>query len=346
MTESQRRTDASQLAQWLTGKWVSHAIHTAAQLSIADRLADGEKSVEELAREAGAHAPSLYRLLRALASIGIFRESAPGRFAQTPTSDLLRAGEMRAACLMIHSEWHDRAWSELTHSVKTGEVAFEKAHGEPLFDWLSANPDAARLFHETMVSGKAYRDHGVAEHYDFTPLRCVVDVGGGHGSLLISILRRHEHLRGVLVDLAPAAAGARAALHEAGVADRCEVVTADFFASVPEGGDAYMLAHILHDWSDDLCRKILDCCHRAMRRDGRLLIVESIMPEDDSPDRLKWLDLEMLVLTHGGRERTAAEFRTLLSSAGFEMTRVVSTGGSRSVIEARVGARSGTRDKG
>ena len=193
-----------------------------------------------------------------------------------------------------------------------------------------------------MTSGKAYRDHGVAEHYDFTPFSCVVDVGGGHGSLMISILTQHPVLKGVIADLQPTLEGAKQALQDAGLAERCRVVPTDFFDSVPEGGDVYVLAHVIHDWSDELSQKILSNCGRAMGKNGRLLLVESLMPEDNAPDRLKWLDLEMLVLTNGGRERTVDEYRSLLSSTGFELTRVVSTGGSRSVIEAVVGPNHGT----
>jgi hypothetical protein len=328
---------ANQMVQWMTGKWISHAIYAAAKLSIADILQDGEKTLVELAERTSTHAPSLYRLLRALASIGIFRESAPGSFQSTELGDLLRSGAMRAASLMMHSDWHDQAWAQLLHSIRTGESAFEKAHGAPLFDWLSNRPEAGEVFSAAMTAGKAYRDHGIAENYDFASAAYVVDIGGGHGSLMISILERHPHLSGAIADLAQVAEGAKLAIENAGLSKRCQIVACDFFDRVPEGGDVYILAHIMHDWDDCDCHRILESCVRSMKRDGRVLLVESLMSPTNAPDRLKWLDLEMLVLTHGGRERTAEEYRLLLRSAGLDMTGVIVTGGSRVIMEARLG---------
>jgi C-methyltransferase len=291
-------------------------------------------TVEELAERTGTHPPSLYRLLRALAGIGVFVEADGRRFASNELGALLQTGRMRAGCLMMHSRWHDRAWGELLHSVQTGESGFERAHGEPLFSWLESRPDEARIFNDAMTAGKAYRDRGVAEAFDFVDAGTVVDVGGGHGSLLISILTRYPHLHGTLVDLPGALDGARAAIQQAGLTARCEVRVGDFFEQLPTGADVYLLAHILHDWDDEHCRRILDACGRSMRPDSKLLLIESPMSESDGPDRLEWLDLEMLVLTSGGRERTATEYGQLLQSAGFRMLGITPTSGSRSVIQA------------
>lgn len=332
---------AQQMVQWMSGKWIGHALHVAAKLGIADILQDGDKSLEELAGSTNTHAPSLYRLLRALISIGIFRESAAGRFQSNKLGDLLRTGSMREAALMMHSDWHDQAWAQLLHSVRTGESAFEKAHGLPLFDWLSSHPEAAETFSGAMSAGRAYREHGIAEKYDFASLERVVDVGGAHGSLMISILQRHPHLRGVIADLPQVAEGARQAVEGAGLSDRCEVVPCNFFESLPEGGDAYIFAHIMHDWGDRDCQRILECCVRAMKPEARVLLVESIMRPASVPERLKWLDLEMLVLTHGGRERTEEEYRRILAAAGLAMTGVTETGASRVIMEARLGTPAG-----
>jgi hypothetical protein len=325
---------ADQIAQWITGKWISHAIYVAAKLSIADLLADGEQSLEFLAARTGSHAPSLYRLLRALASIGIFRESSPQRFESTPSGDLLRVDAMRAACLLAHSEWHDRAWSELHHSVQTGESAFQHAHQAPLFDWLSQHPAENELFSQAMTAGKLHHDSAIVENYDFSQATRLVDVGGGHGSLVIAILNKYPQLSAIIADVAQVAAGARQAISRAALQTRCEVVTCDFFSSVPAGGDVYMLSHVLHDWDDDSCQRILSSCRVALGPHAKLLLVESIVASGDQPDRIKWLDLEMLVLTSGGRERTADEYERLLGSAGLRMDRIVRTNGRRDVIEA------------
>jgi len=328
---------AQQLAQWISGKWISQAIYVAAELSIADVLASGDKSVEQLAEATHTHAPALHRLLRALASIGIFRECAPQRFESTPLGDLLRTGAMRAACIMAHSSWHDQAWAQFLHSVRTGESAFEKAHATPLFDWLGSNPEAAGVFNEAMAAGKNYRDFGIAEHYEFERFERMVDVGGGHASLAISILQKHPGLQAVIADLPQVTEGAKLAIQNAGLSARCRVVPCDFFEHVPAQGDLYVLAHVLHDWSDERCLQILANCRKAMPSHGKLLLVEALLLEGNQPDRLKWLDLEMLVLTSGGRERSEQEYRRLLAAAGFELTRTLVTGGSRSIIEACVG---------
>jgi hypothetical protein len=325
---------ADQLAQWITGKWISHSIYVAAKLSIADLLAHGEKSLAELAEATTTHAPSLYRLLRALASIGVFRESSPQHFASTPTGELLRGDAMRAACLLAHSSWHDRAWSELLYSLKTGASAFEHAHGAPLFDWLNQHPEQNDLFSQAMTAGKLHHDSVIVNHYDFTDVKLVVDVGGGHGSLVVSLLKKHEHLSAIIGDVAHVAEGARERVRKAELQARCEVVTCDFFSSIPEGGDVYMLSHVLHDWDDDACIRILSTCRAAMHPHARLLLIETVVAAGDQADRVKWLDLEMLVLTSGGRERTADEYAGLLRAAGLRVARIVHTHGRRDIVEA------------
>lgn len=325
---------ALELVQWLTGKWVSRAIHAAAELSLADVLADGALDLDELARRTRTHPPSLYRLLRALSDLGLFRECSPQRFELTERGALLKQDQMRAACLMAHSPWHDAAWDDLLHSVRTGQSGFERAHGQPMFAWFADHPDAARVFDGALSAGKAYRDRGIADCYDFSSCSQLVDVGGGQGSLVLSLLERYPKLSAVVADLPHVIASTRVAIERAGLADRCRVIACDFFEAVPEGADAYVLAHVLHDWDDGACRRILECCRKAMGPAAKLLIIEGIIPVDGSQSRLKWLDLEMLVLTQGGRERTAAEYRVLLQSSGFELSRIAATSGSRCVLEA------------
>jgi SAM-dependent methyltransferase len=240
---------------------------------------------------------------------------------------------MRDAYLMMHSDWHEAAWRELVHAVRTGESGFERAHGQSLFAWLETHPEAADLFSRAMASGRSYRDAGVPQAYDFSKVSSIVDVGGGYGSLLLGILREHPQLRGVLFDLPSVAAGAFTQIQSAGLQERCQVVEGDFFDSVPVGSDVYLLAHIIHDWSDEAAIRILSNCARAITSGGSVLLVENVLPEDNAQGRTRWLDLEMLVLTPGGRERTRSDFAALGERAGLELLGVRSTSGSRAVLE-------------
>lgn len=326
---------ALQVAEYLSGAWKSHAIHAAAVLGVADRLAAGPLALDELAARLECDPPTLQRLLRALSTIGIFEQRSPGVFATTPLGRCLEAGAMRDSCLMLHSDWHDAAWRELVHSVRTGRSGFEKAHGEPLFAWLDRHPEASDSFNRAMSAGRAYRDAGIAEAHDFARASLLVDVGGGHGTLLLSILRAYPQLSGVLADVPSVVAAARGAIEAAGMSARCSVAGIDFFEAVPPGGDVYLLAHVIHDWSDAAARRILENCAAALRPGGSILLVENVLPADGAPSRTHWLDLEMLVLTSGGRERGEAEFRALAESAGLELVRVVPTAGSRALIETR-----------
>ncbi|HTV18592.1 MAG TPA: methyltransferase [Polyangiaceae bacterium] len=326
---------AMQVAEYMSGAWKSRAIHAAASLGVADALEGGPLALAELAAQIGCHPPSLYRLLRALSTIGIFEERSPGEFATTALGRCLGSRAMRDSCLMLNADWHEAAWRQLVHSVRTGSPGFERAHGEPLFSWLDRHPDASDLFNRAMAAGRSYRDAGIADAYDFSTASVLVDVGGGHGTLLLSILRQQPRLRGVIADLPSVVAAAQTAIDVAGVRERCSVAGIDFFAAVPAGGDVYLLAHVIHDWDDAAARRILENCAAAMRPGGRVLLVENVLPADAAPSRTHWLDLEMLVLTSGGRERTEAEFRALVESAGLELVGVTPTAGSRALIETR-----------
>lgn len=337
----QEPTDASAvpppvtLLQMMTGYWPAQALYVAAKLGVADLLADGPTSCADLATATHTHAPSLHRMLRALASVGVFTETAPGTFALTPLADLLRTavpGSMRALAITYNEEQY-RAWGELLHSVKTGGVAFEHLYGMPVFEYFAQHPEADRVFNDAMIGWSNQVAGAVADTYDFSPFRTVVDVGGGYGTLLAAILRSNPNARGILFDQPHVIAGAEGLLTAAGVADRCATVGGDFFtAELPEG-DAYVLAQILHDWDDDRCMAILRQCRRAITDHGKLLVVELVLPSGEEPFFGKWLDLHMLVMA-GGRERTATEYDELFQATGFRLARVVPTPPGPSVVEA------------
>ena len=323
------------LLQMMTGYWVSQALYVAAKLGIADLLADGPVDCEDLAAATGTHAPSLQRVLRALASVGVFTEVSPGSFALTPLAELLRTetpGSMRALAIMYAEEQY-RAWGGLLHSVRTGEMAFDHQFGMGYFEYLAQHPEADRVFNEAMTGWTHQLVGAVMDTYDFSPFKTIVDVGAGYGALLTAILRSNPGTRGVLFEQPHVVASAEEQLVAAGVADRCTFVGGDFFAAVPTGGDAYVLSQILHDWDDERCVAILGQCRRVMPDHGKLLVVELVLPEGDEPFLGKWLDLHMLVLL-GSRERTAAEYDTLFRAAGFKLARVVPTPPGPSVVEA------------
>jgi hypothetical protein len=324
------------LDRLIVGHWVAQAIAVVAELGVADRLADGPRSVEDLAAELGADAGALHRVLRALASEGVFTEVEPRRFGLTPIARLLRSdvpGSLRAVARLTNDlDWS--AWRRLDHSVRTGQPAFPVVHGTEPFAYLAAHPEAGATFDEAMTGLTAKNAAPVVDAYDFSPFATIVDVGGGHGAFLTAILRAHPRARGILADLPLVVEGARARIAAAGLAERCACVPTDMFEAVPPGGDAYILSSVIHDWDEARSQRILTNCRRAMGDDARLLLVEMIIPEGDAPAVGKWLDLEMLVC-FGGRERTEAEYRMLLAATGFELTRVVATSTPASVIEAR-----------
>lgn len=323
------------LLQMMTGYWVSQALYVVAKLGVADRLAGGSVRCEDLAAAVSADAPALYRVLRALASVGVFTEVTPGTFALTPLADLLRGdapGSMRALAIMYAEEQY-RAWADLLHSVRTGAPAFPHQFGTDYFAYLAAHPEADRVFNAAMTGWTTQLAAAVAHAYDFSPFGTVIDVGGSYGTLLAAILRRHPRARGILFDQPHVAAAAAEHLAAAGIADRCTAVGGDFFVAVPPGGDAYVLAQILHDWDDERSVAILRQCRRAMPDHGKLLVVELVLPAGEQPFLGKWLDLHMLVLL-GARERTAAQYDALFQAAGFRLARVVPTPPGPSVVEA------------
>jgi hypothetical protein len=323
------------LLQQAIGFWISQAICVVARLGIADLLKDGPLDTATLAAAAGVHAPTLYRVLRTLASVEIFAEDEDGRFGLTPQAAPLRRDapdSIRDYILLVGEEWYSGPADHLLHSVQTGRPAFEQVHGADFFTFLARNPAAAAVFDAAMTSRSAQENAAIAAAYDFSGLGTLIDVGGGHGSFLAAILRANPELRGVLVDRPQVVAEAQPQLEAAGLGGRCEVVAGDFFVSVPAGGDAYMLKRVIHDWDDERAGAILRNCHRAMPAHGRLLVIELVLPPGNAPSLGKLFDLLMLV-DPGGRERTEADYRTLLAGAGFELTAVTSTPSLVSVVE-------------
>jgi len=325
------------LMQLLSGTLVAQAISTAAELKIADHMSDGPKSAAEIATSTSAHAPSLYRLMRALAMVGVLVEHEGERFTLTPVGECLRSdvpGSQRPMAVMQGRHWRLAALAELAHGVRTGEASFKKVFGKSVFEWFASNPEEGAIFHEAMSSGSVPTSAGVAAAYDFSAFERIADIGGGHGLLLAAVLKAHPRTRGVLFDRPYVVAGAKKNLEDAGVAARCEAVGGDFFESVPAGCDAYVMKHILHDWDDARCAAILGRCREAMRAGGKLIVVEAIVPPRGEPSFAKLLDLQMLSTTDGGKERTEREFGELLATSGLRLTRIVPTPYRVSVLEA------------
>ena len=333
-------TDALSLRETLrrltNGFQVSQAIHVAASLRIADLLSNGPRSVDDLAAATGTTPTALTRLLRALASIGIFAEEG-GRFGQTALSNYLRSdvtGSLRAWAMRIGRPDHWRTWGELERSLRSGTSAFRELYGVTAWDWRAAHPEENSIFNAAMTGLSAGMVESIVAAYDFSQIRSIVDVGGGEGALLAAILAANPHMRGIVFDLPHVLTGASDVLQRAGVADRCELVTGSFFETIPAAADAYMLKSIIHDWDDAGALAILRCCRLAIPNTGTLLLVEHALKPVNEPDPARFSDLNMLVML-GGQEREPDEFERLCVDAGFRLTAVIPTGSTYSLIEAR-----------
>ncbi len=314
----------------------SRIVYIAAKLGLADHLAEGPKTADALAGPTGTHAPSLYRLMRALASLGILTEDTTHQFALTSLGEALRTrapGSAHATILTLAGDWMWRGWEQMLYSVQTGKSGFEKSLGMPIFDWLAMNPEEASLFSETMIGVHGAEPPAVAAAYDFSGSTTIVDVGGATGNLLTTILGSYPGTRGILFDLPHVVREAPALIQSRGLAERVTIEAGSFFERVPSGGDAYLLSHIIHDWSEEQCLAILGNCRRAMNPGGRVLIIETVLPDADTPHPGKIFDILMLVAP-GGQERTEQEYSTLLGKAGLRLTRVVPTESAVSVVEA------------
>lgn len=324
------------LSQMLFAPLMQKSICIAAKLGVADLLAEKPQTAGELAQKTESHAPSLYRVLRLLASAGVFAENGERKFELTPLSEILRSGvpnSMRDFAIMMGEKWIAEAWNEMLYSVKTGGVAHEKVQGMSSFEFFEKNAEAGAIFNRAMTSFTLMSAPAIVEAYDFSGINKLVDIAGGHGLLLAAILKANPHLNGVLFDLPFVIENSGELLETEGVAARTEKIAGDFFRSVPAGADAYLMKHIIHDWDDASSIKILQNICRAMNENGKILIVEMVVPEGSEPSPSKALDLLMLVM-EGGKERTVEEYSQLLEAAGLRITRVVPTRSPYSIIEA------------
>lgn len=322
------------MGRLVNGYQVSQALHVAVVLGVSDLLAAGPRRVAEVAEETGCHSQSLYRLLRALASIGVYEELPDSRFRLTALGETLRSDAPIAAwATYIGRPYYWQAWSALEHSVRTGENAFRSVHGQSAWEYRAQHPDENKIFDAAMTSLSHRVAESVLDAYDFGRFTVVVDVGGGRGGLLAAILTRHPALRGVLFDQPHVVAGAPPLLEQTGVQSRCRVVPGDFFDAVPTDGDAYVLKAVLHDWEDPQALAILQTCCRAMPATARLLVIERLLAGPNQGPETAFSDLNMLV-GPGGQERTEAEYQALLTAAGFQPTSTVLAAGGVAVIEA------------
>jgi len=326
-----------QLMQLITGHWVAASLFVAAKLGLADQLLTGPRSADELALATGAHGPSVYRLMRALAGLGVFEELPEKRFGLNLLGELMTTdhpASMRSMALFQGSQPHWKAWGNFLHSVKTGESAFAQVHGRQFFDYTQTDPEFSEAFNGAMTGITASAIEAVLEAYDFSGIKKLADVGGGHGYLLSRILTHYPQMHGIVADLPHVVAGAVEPLAAAGLADRCETKGVNFFETVPLA-DAYISKHIIHDWDDEHCLKILSNMRGAVQEGGRVLLVEAVIDPHQKGSPAVMIDLEMLNSTHGGRERTRQEFAELFAKSGWRLERVIETRSIFCVIEAR-----------
>ena len=336
MSDARQLDPQLQMRNLLMGFVVSRALQVAAELGLADALANGPRDGDALAREVGAHPDTMGRLLRALASFGVFDRLPDGRYANTPRSEYLRSdtpGSMRALARMYGGAPLWQAWAGLEHSLRSGEPGFAHIHGSPIFEYLAAHPDSARRFDEGMVASSRLINEALVNAYEWNQFGTLVDVAGGVGSTLAAILRANPGVQGVLFDVAHVIERGRDYLAEQGITPRCRTVAGSFFDTIPGGADAYFLKHIIHDWDDEDCLRILRNCRAAMSDHAKLLICEKVIPPGNEPSITKVMDLVMLTLTDGGRERTEPEFRELFARAGLRLARVLLTKSDNSILE-------------
>ncbi|MEX2208284.1 MAG: methyltransferase [Myxococcota bacterium] len=318
--------------------FISQMLFSVAKLGVADALAEKPLAPDALAKRVGAHAPFLRRVLRALASVGVFAEDSRGRFRLTPIGQTLRAdrpGSLRDFALMLPDDYNWQAFGALPFALEAGGSAFEHVHGMPTFDYLKQHPEKELAFAASMASISDTDNAAIARAYAFGRFAKLVDVGGAHGHLLATILRRHKKLNGVLYDQPQVVGGAKASgfVDAADVRERIELAGGSFFESVPSGADGYLMKYIIHDWDDEKAMRILGQCRDAMTPEGRVLVVDHVIPQGNSPDWGKLLDVMMMV-GPGGQERTREEFRALFARVGLRLARVIPTACPLSILEA------------
>jgi O-methyltransferase domain/Dimerisation domain len=328
---------AQQVLQVATGYMASSCLYAALSLNVPDHLSAGPRTAAELAKASGANEDALYRVMRLLASLGVFEETAPRTFALTPASDLLRKdapGSLRGMAVFLPDPMHYRIYANIMESMSTGRPCADTTLGQPVFEYLKTDPAYSQVFNDAMTALSAPVAGAAIEAYDFSGIGTLVDVAGGHGEVLMSILKANPNVRGILADIGHVVDGAKPRIASAGLSDRMQAVACDFFTAVPDGGDAYIMKHIIHDWDDERASVILKNIAKAMgAKKGKVILLESVIPAGSAPDLGKFIDIEMLVFP-GGRERTADEFRALFARSGFEMTKVVPMKSPLSVVEA------------
>lgn len=322
------------ITQMIFGYVTAKAIHVAAKLNIADLLAaHGPMNCSELASKSSAHEESLYRLLRALASAGIFVEDQNGIFSLTPLAECLKEDSPESVKAMAQSAGNVlyKAYNEFLYSIQTGDGGFKKAHGVPIFEYLANNPEEGKIFDRMMTDIHGDETEPMVNNYDFSVFNTVVDVGGGNGEVISAVLNKNPGVKGILLDVPDVINRSRENIAAWGLSDRCQLDTGNFFESVSKGGDAYILRHITHDWCDEEAVTILNNCRISMNPGGKVLVVEAVIPEGNDPNPFKWLDLTMLMI--GGKERTKNQFENVFSQAGLKLTRVVPVTPDLSVVE-------------
>ena len=341
MSDKQTSQEAQRLiGQLLFGKQMTYCLSGVARFGVADHMNATPMAVEEIAGKTGAHAPSLYRVMRMLAGVGVFKEERGKRFALAPAGELLKSdapGTMRYHAMMLGDEWTMRAYEHFTDCLRTGQNGVSKAYGQHLFDVLAERREQSDTFQAAMTSSSTIEGRAVTGAYDFSGIKRLADLGGGHGTLLASILRSYPQMQGVLFDRAEIIAG-MAKDQFAGCEGRITIEGGSFFERVPDGCDAYIMKHIIHDWDDEHCRTTLKLIRDKLPTDGRVLVCEMVVTDEPGPTPAKILDILMLVITMGGKERTKDEFAELFASSGLRLNRIVPTEGPICVIEAVPGA--------
>ncbi len=322
------------MLQMLNGAHVAGALACLAKLGIPDLIEAGPKSAEELAAQIGAQPQALYRLMRATASVGVLAEDVDGRFLQTPLSRVLTIGarpSLRSLAIMGGTEWHARGWAELEYAVRTGQPTLQKIYGKPAFELFSDHPDWAEVFNRAMTEMSMLDSPAVAAAYSFEGIHSLVDVAGGHGLLLATILERNPGMQGTLYEMPAVIEGAKSGPLQP-LMDRCTLAAGDMFTSVPAGADAYIMKHIIHDWPDEVCIGILKSCRAGVSPGGKLLVVDEVILPGNDFAPAKFLDLQMLLFP-GGLERTEQQFRELLAASGWRLSRIVPTAAGISIVE-------------
>ena len=322
------------ILQLMNGVLIAGAVSCLARLGIPDLVEAAPKSAQELAAQIGVHPQALYRLLRATASVGVLSEGPDGKFSQTPMSAVLRSNatpSLRAFAIMTGREWHGRGWAHLEHCVRTGNPAMQQIYGAPMFEYLKQHPEEAQIFNDAMSDISAIDSPAVAEAYNFDGLHTIVDIAGGHGLLLATILSRNPKLQGTLYEVPHVLDGARSGPLKP-VMDRCTLASGDMFCSVPAGADAYLMKHIIHDWPDDRCVQLLQACRKGVNPGGKLLVVDCVIQPGNDFSPGKFLDLQMMIFP-SGCERTEKQFRNLFAASGWRLNRIIPTAASDSIVE-------------